>query len=132
MQGSISALPRLYLLFGAGGGILPVVTPLEPSISKASWMAAAMSLDTESLQATSGPPHGLGVFCLLRDPTAMAADQFARKLDRLKNAIRPQPGTRLPGTKRQAQGEFVVDCALWELAQSLAEGTASGDVTTRP
>lgn len=81
---------------------------------------SAMSLDTKSLQATSGAPHGLGVFCLLLDPTAIAADPFGRKLDRLKDAIRSQPGTRLPGTKRQTQGDVPVDCALWEKAQSLA------------
>lgn len=95
-------------------------------------MAAAMSLNAESLQATSGLPRGLGVFCLFLEPTPTAADQLARKLDKLKNAIPSLPDTHLPGTKRQAQEELVVDCGLRELAQSLAEGTASGDVATRP
>lgn len=81
---------------------------------------SAMSLDTESLQTVSGPPHRLGVFCLLLDPTAIAGDHFGRKLDRLKDAIVSQPGTRLPGTKQRAQECVTVDRVMWEKAQSLA------------
>ncbi|WP_436225419.1 Ldh family oxidoreductase [Cupriavidus necator] len=82
---------------------------------------SGMSLDTESLQTVSGPAHGLGVFCLLLDPTAIARDHFGHKLDRLKDAIVSQPGTRLPGTKQRAQERVTVDRAMWEKAQSLAE-----------
>ena len=81
---------------------------------------SAMSLDTKSLQAPVGPPHGLGVFCLLLDPTAIAGDRFGHNVERLKDAIASQPGTRLPGTTRKAQVNVTVDCALWEKAQSLA------------
>ncbi|MHA7685053.1 Ldh family oxidoreductase [Cupriavidus sp. PET2-C1] len=82
---------------------------------------SAMSLDTESLQAVSGPPHGLGVFCLLLDPTAIAGSHFGYKLDRLKDAILAQPGTRLPGTKQRAHECVTVDCAMWERALALTE-----------
>ena len=81
---------------------------------------SAMSLDTKSLQAISGPPHGLGIFCLLLDPTAIAGDQFGHNVERLQDAIASQPGTRLPGSNRKAQANVTVDCALWEKAQSLA------------
>lgn len=82
---------------------------------------SAMSLDTESLQTGYGPPHGLGVFCILLDPTAVAGDHFWHKLGRLKEAIDSQSGTRLPGTKQRAQECVTVDRAMWEKAQSLAE-----------
>jgi (2R)-3-sulfolactate dehydrogenase (NADP+) len=81
---------------------------------------SAMSLDTASLKAVSGPPHHLGLFCLLLDPTVIAGEQFVRNVERLKSAIRAQPGTRLPGARRGAQASLSVDRALWERAQTLA------------
>lgn len=82
---------------------------------------SAMSLDTPSLSATEGPPHGLGIFCLLIHPTAIAGATFWNKLDKLTNAVHKQPGTRLPGTGRVSRGEMVVDSALWQQAQTLAD-----------
>lgn len=81
---------------------------------------SAMSLETRSLQQDLGPPHGLGVFCLLLDPGAIAGAQFWAKLDRLSNTILSQPGTRLPGTPRDAQNDITVECIMWEKAHSLA------------
>ena len=87
---------------------------------------SAMSLDTKSLQATSGSPHGLGVFCLLLDPTAIAGTEFWHKLGKLKRAVDSQPGTRLPGTKRKLPHNVPVDSALWEKANCLAEANVRG------
>jgi len=82
---------------------------------------SAMSLETTSLAAASGAPHGLGVFCLLLDPTALAGDRFDQNVQKLQAAIRTQPRTRLPGTRRErAQADVTVDAALWEEARSLA------------
>ncbi|MDP9607223.1 UNVERIFIED_ORG: (2R)-3-sulfolactate dehydrogenase (NADP+) [Variovorax paradoxus] len=82
--------------------------------------SSAMSLETKSLQQDSGPPHGLGVFCLLLDPTAIAGDQFWVNLGRLQDAILAQPGTRLPGTRKDVREEIAVESTMWEKAQSLA------------
>jgi (2R)-3-sulfolactate dehydrogenase (NADP+) len=81
---------------------------------------SAMSLHTSNLQATVGPPHGLGIFCLLLDPTAIAGDAFERKLDILQTAVQAQPGTRLPGTGKSKQSRVAVNSLLWERAQILA------------
>lgn len=81
---------------------------------------SAMSIDTANLKDEFGPPHGLGIFCLLLDPTVIAGDHFARNVQKLKNAIHTQPGTRLPGTQKAARSSVTVDSALWERAQSLA------------
>lgn len=81
---------------------------------------SAMSLETPSLSATKGPPHGLGIFCLLLDPAAIAGAAFGNKLDKLQRAVQAQPGTRLPGTRRGGDTDVEVDCALWEQAQALA------------
>ena len=82
---------------------------------------SAMSLDTRSLKETAGRPHGLGVFCLLLDPTAIAQGNFWRKLDRLKDAVASEPGTRLPGTRIRREENVAVNTALWERAQFLAK-----------
>jgi hypothetical protein len=50
----------------------------------------------------------------------IAGDRFARKVDRLKTAVRAQLRTRLPGTKGLARSSVHVDSALWERARSLA------------
>jgi hypothetical protein len=89
---------------------------------------SAMSLDTENLQAPSGPPHGLGVFCLLLDPAAIAGEHFWSKLDRLKDSILSEPGTRLPGTRRETQPRITVEVDSWERAQSLAQSQIGGRV----
>jgi len=89
---------------------------------------SAMSLDTENLQSPSGPPHGIGIFCLLLDPEAIAGAHFWSKLDRLKDAILSEPGTRLPGTGREAQPSITVEVDAWERAQSLAQSQIGGRV----
>ncbi|MDR7161708.1 LDH2 family malate/lactate/ureidoglycolate dehydrogenase [Arthrobacter sp. BE255] len=82
---------------------------------------SAMSLHTTSLQAADGPPHGLGVFCLVLDPTAIAGEHFARKIDLLKGSIQSQPGTRLPGTgKKKKSDDVTVDSVAWNRALVLA------------
>jgi (2R)-3-sulfolactate dehydrogenase (NADP+) len=81
---------------------------------------SAMSLDTRSLKETDGTPHSLGIFCLLLDPTAIAQGNFWSKLDRLKDAVASEPGTRLPGTRIERRQSVVVKTTLWEKAWFLA------------
>ncbi|MBE7417424.1 MAG: Ldh family oxidoreductase [Ideonella sp.] len=81
---------------------------------------SAMSLDTANLRDELGPPHRLGVFCLLLDPMAIAGDHLACKVEKLRSAIDTQPKTRLPGTQRVAQPRVPVDSVLWRRAQFLA------------
>lgn len=86
---------------------------------------SAMSLDTRSLKETQGPPHSLGIFCLLLDPTAMAQGNFWSKLDRLKEAVASEPGTRLPGTRIRREEHVAVKTVLWERAQFLAHSNCA-------
>lgn len=78
------------------------------------------SLDVKGLKLPSGPPHDLGQFYFLLDPTAVSGDDFWERLTRLTGAIDAQEHARLPGANRQLPDEVEIDTALWVLAQSLA------------
>lgn len=87
-------------------------------------LAAAMtgsvnSLDVKALKAADGPPHDLGQFYLLLDPTTYS-DAFWERIHRLTEAVEAQEGTRLPGSKRVLPEEVSIDAALWEKVQKLA------------
>lgn len=83
---------------------------------------SAMSMDTPALNRTDGPPHGLGLFCLLLDPAAIAGERFWQPLGRLRDAIAAQPGARLPGTRRPPADDsaVTVSAAAWHEALALA------------
>ena len=78
------------------------------------------SLDVKGLKAADGPPHDLGQFYLLLDPTVFAGDGFWQRLTRVEDAVAAQPPARLPGSKRQLPGEVAIDTALWRKVQALA------------
>lgn len=93
---------------------------LMAEVLASAFTGSAMSLDTPSLAAPEGPPHSLGLFCLVLDPSAIAGAQFHHTLGRLQDAIESQPGARLPGTRARAGECLTVDGALWRQALSLA------------
>jgi (2R)-3-sulfolactate dehydrogenase (NADP+) len=104
----------------SAGGIKGFSFGLMAEVLASFFTGSAMSLDTTNLAATEGSPHGLGMVCLLLDPTAMAGHRFVESVERLEAAIRNQPGTRLPGTRRSAGMEATVDAALWNEVCALA------------
>lgn len=79
------------------------------------------SLDVKGLKAPDGPPHDLGQFYFLLDPTAVSGDTFWQRLARMSDAIDEQENARLPGANRQLPDTVTIDTAIWTLAQSLGE-----------
>lgn len=77
------------------------------------------SLDVKGLKLPDGPPHDLGQFYFLLDPTAVSGDGFWERLARLTDAIDEQEHARLPGANRQLPNEVNIDSSLWELARTL-------------
>ncbi|MGB0844091.1 MAG: Ldh family oxidoreductase [Alphaproteobacteria bacterium] len=88
-------------------------------------MAAALtgsvnSLDVKGLKLPDGPPHNLGQFYFIVDPTTFSDDLFWNRLSRLTEAVEEQPNARLPGANKVLPTEVTIDAAVWDLANKLA------------
>jgi len=92
---------------------------LMAEILAAAVTGSVNSLDVKGLKLPEGPPHDLGQFYFLVDPTALSGDEFWDRLARLTDALDEQEHARLPGANRHLPTEVTIDSALWELAQSL-------------
>ncbi len=77
------------------------------------------SLDVKGLKLPDGPPHGLGQFYLLIDPTTYG-DGFDDRFARVAMAVAEQDGARIPGANRTAMGTIDVPDALWAQVETLA------------
>jgi len=93
---------------------------LMAEILAAAITGSVNSLDVKGLKLPDGPPHDLGQFYFLLDPTAISGDAFWGRLKRMTDAINAQDNARLPGANRQLPDIVEVDSTLWELAQSLS------------
>ncbi|WP_377512467.1 Ldh family oxidoreductase [Octadecabacter sp. R77987] len=79
------------------------------------------SLDVKGLKLPDGPPHGLGQFYILLDPTTYG-DDFGDRFTRVADAVAQQDGARIPGAQRTAMDVIDVPDALWAQVQTLTQG----------
>ena len=93
---------------------------LMAEILAAAVTGSVTSLNVKGLKLPDGPPHGLGQFYFLVDPTCFSGDEFWQRLASLTNAVQDQPETRLPGTRKVTVTEVSIDTTLWEQTLSLA------------
>ena len=77
------------------------------------------SLDVKGLKLPDGPPHGLGQFYLLLDPTTYG-DHFNDRFARIAEAVAEQDGARIPGANRKVMDIVDVPHALWAQVVALA------------
>lgn len=78
------------------------------------------SLDVKGLKLPDGPPHGLGQFYILLDPTTYG-DHFNDRFARVAEAVAAQDGARIPGLSRNVMTEVDVPDALWVQVEALAK-----------
>jgi len=78
------------------------------------------SVNVKGLKLADGPPHDLGQYYFLVDPTAISGDAFWDRMTILSDSVDAQENARLPGSKRQPIDEVTINAELWALAQSLA------------
>lgn len=79
------------------------------------------SLDVKAIKLAEGPPHNLGQFYFLIDPTTFSGDTFWQRIARLSEAVGKQPGTRLPGSAPRNLESVSVSADLWVKMLALAE-----------
>lgn len=81
------------------------------------------SLDVKGLKLADGPPHDLGQFYILIDPGAHGGDLDAR-FGRIAQAVRDDPGVRIPGVPTRHLDPVDVPDALWSRVIELTAGPA--------
>jgi (2R)-3-sulfolactate dehydrogenase (NADP+) len=78
------------------------------------------SVDVAPLKAPEGPPHDLGQFYLVIDPTAFSGDGFWDRIEALAALVEADGDARLPGTGRTRVDAVDVDDDLWSAAVALS------------
>ena len=76
------------------------------------------SLDVRGLKAETGPPHDLGQFYILIDPSAQSAS-LAERVARVTDRVADEPGVRVPGTRSRDRDPVEVADRLWETVKRL-------------
>lgn len=77
-----------------------------------------LSRDVKPLKAPDGPPHDLGQFYILIDPSASGA--FTDRLAQFEAFLTEDEAGRMPGQNRALNDPVDVDPAAWAQAQDLA------------
>jgi (2R)-3-sulfolactate dehydrogenase (NADP+) len=78
------------------------------------------SVDVPPLKAPEGPPHDLGQFYLVIDPSAYSDDGFYEHLAGLAESVAADEGTRLPGSRPRRTDLVEVEESTWNLTLKLA------------
>lgn len=92
---------------------------LMAELLAAGMTGGVLSRDVRPLKAPEGPPHDLGQFYILIDPSA--SDAFAARLEALTELVGTDAGGRLPGQHRVIADPAEVDAAAWAQARALAD-----------
>ncbi|MFL4471985.1 Ldh family oxidoreductase [Tateyamaria armeniaca] len=91
---------------------------LMAELLAAGMTGGVLSRDVKPLKAPEGPPHDLGQYYILIDPST--SDAFRNRLDALSAMIAEDAGGRMPGQRRVIADPADVDDAAWAQAQELA------------
>jgi len=85
------------------GGYKGVGIALITEVLAAAVAGATFGIDASPFSGTKGGPPRTGRFFLAMSPAAASGDAFASRISALTQAIRNQPGARLPGDGRAAK-----------------------------
>ncbi|MBT4357397.1 MAG: Ldh family oxidoreductase, partial [Proteobacteria bacterium] len=76
------------------------------------------SQDVKPLKAPEGPPHDLGLYCLLIDPDS--SSDFYNRLQQIADAIAQDEGARMPGQFKVEQDPVELEETVWGKTLELA------------
>ncbi len=91
---------------------------LMAEILAAGMTGSTISRDVKPLKAPEGPPHDLGQYYVLIDPTASGG--FHDRLAEIAKAVAQDPGARVPGQHKTDQDPVALDPAIWAATCALA------------
>jgi len=92
---------------------------LMAEILAAGMTGGVLSRDVKPLKAPDGPPHDLGQYYMVIDPTA--SGDFIARLSGLTEAANVDDGARLPGQNKQPADPVEVADAVWDQMKALAQ-----------
>jgi (2R)-3-sulfolactate dehydrogenase (NADP+) len=84
---------------------------LMSEILAAGMTGGTLSKDVKPLLVAEGPPHDLGQFYILIDPSS--SNEFFDRMQAIAEAIDQEEGARLPGRNKLDADPVEVDDALW-------------------
>lgn len=93
---------------------------LMAEVLAAALTGSVNSLDVKGLKLPDGPPHDLGQFYFLLDPSTYAGEAFWQRMARLSDAIEAQENARLPGAVRPTADSVSIDAKIWHSTLALA------------
>lgn len=93
---------------------------LMAELFAAAMTGSVLSRDVKPLKAPEGPPHDLGQFYILVDPSTSEA--FDARLAALSENVALDPGARMPGQNRTPAASVEVATDVWSLLEELARG----------
>ncbi|MBD3662716.1 Ldh family oxidoreductase [Sulfitobacter aestuariivivens] len=93
---------------------------LMGEILAAGMTGGVLSRDVKPLKAPEGPPHDLGQYYILIDPSA--SPDFGERLHALAAAASVDEGARMPGQGKVPQDVVAVDDAVWAMLKRFADG----------
>ena len=85
---------------------------LMAEVLAAGLTGSVASLDVKPLKAAEGPPHDLGQYYVLIDPSN--APHFFERFAQIADGVAQDPGARMPGQNKLKAEKVAVDMALWE------------------
>ena len=91
---------------------------LMAEILAAGLTGGILSRDVKPLKAPEGPPHDLGQFYILIDPST--SPDFRARLSELAAAASADPGARMPGQGKSPADPVEVEENVWAQMQKLA------------
>ena len=91
---------------------------LMAELMAAGMAGGVLSHDVKPLKAPQGPPHDLGQYYLLIDPSTSSV--FVERLDALRAFVSVDEGGRMPGQNRVLADPVKVDPVAWSQALKLA------------
>ncbi len=92
---------------------------LMAELLAAGMTGGVLSKDVKPLKAPEGPPHDLGQYYIIIDPSA--SSDFGARLADLATAASQDDGARMPGQGRQPQDPVEVADAVWAQIKGFAE-----------